>query len=266
MVSPQPISPLAPRAPNVPLAHSPNILNAALTALSAEALALLEPHLRQRFFEEGSVLWDCGERITRFYFPVSAIVSIVLPVRDGNGAEVGNVGREGGVGIAYGPKQEHSPTRGVVQIAGTISFIQASQFANAAAQNTEIATLAEFCRDWLLMQAQQIAACNAVHTAEQRFSRWLLQCCEHTDSSTVPLTQEALAHVLGLRRTTVTLVAQGLQVAGVLSCGRGRIVVRDPQGLRSAACDCGAALDRSNWPSSRLAAAQSSGAAQGLAG
>src|SRR5579859_2638595 len=114
MMSPQPISLPAPRAPNVPLSHPPNPMNAALGTLSAEALALLEPHLRQRFFEEGSVLWDCGERIARFYFPISAIVSVVLPVGDGNGAEVGNVGREGGVGIAYGPKQEHSPTRGLV--------------------------------------------------------------------------------------------------------------------------------------------------------
>jgi CRP-like cAMP-binding protein len=244
----------------------PFLRNAALAALSTEALLVLEPHLRQRFFEEGSVLWDCGEPVSRVYFPISGIISVVLPVRDGNGAEVANVGREGGAGMAYGLRQLRSPTRGTIQIGGNVAFLPAAQFAGAAAQNAEIAALAEFCRDWLMMQAQQAAACNAVHTAEQRFSRWLLQCCEHTESDVVPLTQEGLAQALGLRRTTVTLIAQGLQASGVLNYKRGRIMIRDPHGLRSVACDCCSALDQSHWPSSRLVAAGRSQITQGLAG
>jgi len=207
------------------------------------------------------VLWECGEAIHRVYFPISGIVSIVLPLRDGNCAEVANVGREGGAGMAYGPGRR-SPTRGFVQICGTISFMPASQFADAAAQSCEIASLMECCRDWLVLQAQQAATCNAVHTAEQRFSRWLLQCCEHTESNIVPLTQESLAQVLGLRRTTITLIAQGLQATGVVSCGRGRIIVNDPSGLRSAACDCCSALDRTHWPSRRLTDRAASGGEQ----
>src|SRR5579859_6022885 len=260
MVSIQPISPLVRPAPNVAdRPTQPHVKNGVLAALPADALSLLEPHLRQRFFEQGAVLWHCGEPIPRVYFPISGIISVVLPVRDGNGAEVANIGREGGAGVAYGPRQQRVPTRGTVQISGMIAFMPASEFANAAAQNNEIAAVAEFCRDWLLIQAQQTAACNAVHTAEQRFGRWLLQCCERTETNIVPLTQEVLAQVLGLRRTTITLIAQSLQAAGILSCKRGRITVRDPQGLRAVACDCWSALDQSHWPSHRLAAALSEG-------
>jgi CRP-like cAMP-binding protein len=244
----------------------PNLKNAALEALSREALQLLEPYLRQRLFPELSVLWDCGEPVNRVYFPMSAIISVVLPVRDGNGAEVANIGREGGAGMAYGPRQSRSPTRGVVQIGGNIAYLPATQLVSAAAQNSEIAALTEFCRDWLMLQAQQAAACNAVHTAEQRFCRWLLQCCEHTESNVVPLTQENLAQSLGLRRTTVTLIAQGLQASGVINYKRGRIMIRDPHALRSVACDCCAALDRSYWPSNRLVAAGLSQSAQDLVG
>jgi CRP-like cAMP-binding protein len=264
------IQPLSPRPRPAPDGTDPpprsHLGNAALAALSTGALSILEPHLRQRFFEEGSVLWDCGEPVSRVYFPISAIVSVVLPVRDGNGAEVANVGREGGAGMSCGLRQLRSPTRGTIQISGYLAVLPAAQFVNAAAQNNELAALAEFCRDWLMMQAQQAAACNAVHTAEQRLSRWLLQCCEHADSNVVPLTQEGLAQALGLRRTTVTLIAQGLQASGVLNYTRGRIMISDPHGLRSVACDCCSALDRSHWPSTRLVAAGLAQAAQGLAG
>ena len=223
-----------------------------LAALSSSAFSVLVPHLRHRDFAEGSVLWEAGEQTDRVYFPLSGMISIAVPIKDGGGVEVASVGREGAAGIDYGLGQSQSLTQGVVQIAGTFSYMSALQFANAARQNDEIDRVAAICCNWLLAQSQQMAACNAVHSADARFCRWLLQSGERIDSYVVPSTQETIGRALGIRRTTVTLIAKGIQTAGIISYRRGKIVIRNRDGLRSAACDCCAALGRHNWPSERL--------------
>jgi len=244
--------PLRPTLSTTSAAARPLHRNGALAALSSSAFSVLEPHLRHRDFEEGSVLWEAGEQTARVYFPLSGVISIVLPVKDGGGVEVATVGREGTAGIDYGLGQTQSLTQGVTQIAGTFSYMSALQFANAARQNDEIDRVAVICCNWLLAQSQQMAACNAVHSADARFCRWLLQSGERIDSDVVPSTQEAIGRALGIRRTTVTLIAKGLQTAGIISYRRGKIVIRNRDGLRSAACDCCATLGRHNWPSERL--------------
>jgi CRP-like cAMP-binding protein len=238
-----------------------NQTNGVLAALPPAALLLLEPYLRRYELEERSVLWDAGDHIDQLYFPLSGIVSIVMPVKDGHGIEVGSVGREGCAGIECVMGHGRALTRGIVQVAGTFAAISASQFASAARHNDEIRNAAMACHDWILIQSQQLAACNAVHPADGRFCRWLLQSCERLDSDLVPSTQEAIAQLLGIRRTTVTAIAHDLQTAGVISYRRGKIFVRDHDGLRSAACDCYAVLERRYWPSERLAR----GASEGLA-
>jgi CRP-like cAMP-binding protein len=90
----------------------------------------------------------------------------------------------------------------------------------------------------LLAQVQQSAACNALHEAEARFCRWLLQSRDRSDSDVVPITQEFVAQMLGVRRTTVTLVAQSLQDAGLLRYRRGQIEILDRDTLEARACEC----------------------------
>lgn len=231
----------------------PHHSNAVLAALSSPAFSVLEPHLNHRDFEEGAVLWDAREQIDRVYFPLSGIVSLVLPVKDGSGIEVASIGPEGAAGIDYRSGQPQSLTQGVTQIGGTFVYMSASQFARVAQQNDEIHGVAAACRNWLLTQSQQMAACNAVHSADKRFCRWLLLCSERIDSDMVPSTHEAVARTLGIRRTTVTLIAQGLQMDGIISYRRGKIMIRDREALRAAACDCCAVLGRHNWPSGQFA-------------
>src|SRR6516225_8587437 len=227
----------------------PHHRNAVLAALSPRAFSLLESHLRYRDFPEGSVLWDAGAPTERVYFPLCGIISMVLPVKDGSGIEVASVGREAVAGLGSGFGQARSVTQG----SGTFSYISASQLAAAARQNEEISRVAAICSDWLLAQAQQLAACNAVHPADARFCRWLLQAAERVEGEVIPSTQETIAQALGIRRTTVTLIAQGLQMEGMISYRRGKIRIRNREGLRTAACDCCAALGRANWPSERFA-------------
>jgi CRP-like cAMP-binding protein len=230
----------------------PHQRNAVLAGLSPRAFAVLEPHLRHRDFAEGSVLWDAGVPTERVYFPLSGIISVVLPVKDGVGIEVASVGREAAAGLGYGSGQFRSVTQGMTLISGTFSYVLASALANAARQNEEIARVTAICCDWLLAQSQQLAACNAVHPADARFSRWLLQSAERIEGEVIPSTQETIAQALGIRRTTVTLIAQGLQMEGMISYRRGKIRIRNREGLRTAACDCCSALGRANWPAEQF--------------
>lgn len=240
----------------------PHHRNAVLAALTPRAFSLLESHLRYRDFPDGSVLWDAGAPTERVYFPLSGIISVVLPVRDGSGIEVASIGREAVAGLGAGFGQGRSVTQGVTLISGTFSYISASQLAAAARQNEEIARVAATCSEWLLAQAQQLAACNAVHPADARFCRWLLQAAERIEGEVIPSTQETIAQALGIRRTTVTLIAQGLQMEGMISYRRGKIRIRNRDGLKNAACDCCNALSRAYWPAERLKGSTEAGDTQ----
>src|SRR5258707_14313795 len=127
-----------------------------------------------------------------------------------------------------------------------------SPLPNPARKTDKIGRAAAFFCVCLLAQSQQLAACTAVHPADARFCRWLLQSAERVEGEVIPSTQETIAQALGIRRTTVTLIAQGLQMEGMISYRRGKIRIRNREGLRTAACDCCAALGRANWPSERF--------------
>lgn len=127
--------------------------NAALAVLSPRAFSILEPHLRQRDFAEGSVLWDAGAPTERVYFPSSGIISVVLPIKDGCGIEVATVGREGAAGLGHGSGQLRAVTQGITLISGTFSYMSAVQFANAVRQSEEIERLAATLHDWQIGRA-----------------------------------------------------------------------------------------------------------------
>jgi CRP-like cAMP-binding protein len=104
--------------------------------------------------------------------------------------------------------------RAIVQLAGTAAWISASQFHTAAAQSQGLRDLIVRYNDVLLAQVQQSVACNALHGLEARLCRWLLQTHDCIDGNVIPLTQEFLGQMLGVRRTTVTIAARLLQSAG----------------------------------------------------
>jgi len=225
--------------------------NGCLSALSAKAMSLFRPYLTETMFAEGTVLWEGKKLASEVYFPVSGLVSIVVAMSDGGSVEVGSIGLEGAACAGFDADQSDFNTRGLVQIGGRFVRLPVSQLL-AAKENTEIENLIAFCRDWILMQAQQEAGCTAVHSADKRFCRWLFQACERMETDTLLLTQETIASVLGIRRTTVTLIAQTLQADGLIRYRRGKIVVLDRARLRAAACECCNSLARQHWPSTRL--------------
>jgi CRP-like cAMP-binding protein len=133
-------------------------------------------------------------------------------------------------------------------MSGTFSYISASQFAAAARQNEEIAQVKTICCGWLLAQSRQLAACNAVHSFDARFSRWILQSAERLEGDVIPSTYEIIAQALGVRSKTVSKIAQGLQLKGMISYRPGKIRICNREGLRTFACECFASLGRANWP------------------
>jgi len=225
--------------------------NACLSALSARAFSLLKPHLTITTYHEGSVLWDANRPTADVYFPVSGSVSMVVSVSEAS-IEVAQICKEAAVGAIIEPAQPDFYIQGVVQVAGDFILAPASQVSLIAQHNREIDNLLTFCRDWVLFQAQQIAACNAVHTTRRRVCRWLFGACERLETDHLPITQETVASILGIRRTTVTLIAQKLQAEELIQYRRGRISVLDRPRLRTEACECCESLSRQHWPSTRM--------------
>jgi CRP-like cAMP-binding protein len=195
------------------------------------------------------VLWNVGDVARHVVFPISGVLSIQVRTADRNSVHVGIVGPEGAAGFGEGAGQFAATTPAIFQVPGRFELIPVHLFRTAARNHEEIMRLMEVCIDWLLLQSQQIAACNARHSASARICRWLLTASELTSQEFIAVTQETLARALGIRRTTATLLAQQLQAEGLISYRRGKIVVRDRSRLQQMACDCIHVLGRSRWPS-----------------
>ena len=224
--------------------------NGCLDTLSSGALALLRPHLTVVAVDDGFVFWD-GNFYPNTLFPVSGLVSITVSLASGENIEVAAIGREGAA-AQFTPDPAGGTTQGCAFAGGDFIRIPTAELFAAARANEEIARLVHFCRDWLLTQSQQVAACNAVHSAEQRLCRWLAQSCQRLGSQTFHATQDEIASGLGIRRTTVTLLAQALQEKGLIRYRRGKIVVADQALVEKVACECCIALGEKYWPSTRL--------------
>ena len=224
--------------------------NVLLENLSEPARSLLRPHLSQRdFVVDDMLLWKAGEPSHQIYFPHSGLISIAIPNDEGH-IEVGSISRHAAVGF----QTADAGTCGRVLVGGCFSIISTCRFREAARQNDELASLVSLANEWLLTQAQRMAACNAIHSCNARLCRWLALASASVESNLIHVTQEDIGCLLGLRRTTVTLMAQKLHADGIINYSRGRITIRDRTALEAGACSCLEALDRKHWPSTRLAA------------
>jgi CRP-like cAMP-binding protein len=217
-----------------------HLRNRLLASMSASDYSLVEPSLRSATYEQGVVLQEAGETIDKVYFPQVGMISLLVVTPDGGGVEAATIGYEGAAGIHRGLGRRRAFTRAVIQLAGTFSVISADAFEHATLQSNSIKEIITKYTEVLWVEAQQIAACNAVHDAEARLARWLLQTQDRLQPGhmSIDLTQDFLAQMLGTRRTTVTLVARALQTAGLIRYKRGKIDIVDRPGLEEAACEC----------------------------
>ena len=213
--------------------------NRLLTSLRPSERASLEPYLEEVSLPQGQILQEQGDDIEQIYFPHRGMISLVA-VMNGGGKiiETATVGREGAVGAMAGFGPRHAFRRAIVQVAGNAAKISTARFRDAVKSSEVLRDILVRYNEVLLAQVQQSAACNAFHEAEQRLARWLLQTRDRIDTDTIPLTQEFLAQMLGVRRTTVTLIAHALQERGLLRYRRGRIEIVNRQGLENVSCEC----------------------------
>jgi CRP-like cAMP-binding protein len=212
--------------------------NKLLAALPRDQFDLLVPNLTTVPLQQAEVLAEPGDEFDHVYFPESGMLSLLAVLRDGKAIETATVGREGVVGAMAGLGLYKSLVRVVVQLPIMVSKIPASQFRKAAAQSDAVRNMCIQYNEVLLSQARVTAACNALHVVEARFCRWLLQSADRAESDTVALTQEFLAEMLGVRRTSVTEVASKIQAAGAINYSRGQITILKRAVLEKISCEC----------------------------
>ena len=212
--------------------------NRLLAALEPEDFAHLEPYLESVTLALGQVLYEPGDTIRHVYFPHDTVVSLVNVMEDGSSVEVGVFGREGVMGLLSALATREAFGRYVVQMPGTApraSYERLNEVRNAC---PKLRQLIAFYGEALLAQTFQTVSCNAVHVVEARCCRWILSMHDRTDQDTLPLTHEFLAAMLGVQRSTVSVVTRTLQTAGLIRQSRGGITVTDRAGLEDAACEC----------------------------
>jgi CRP-like cAMP-binding protein len=212
--------------------------NQMLAALSATDLAALKPYLKAVDLPQGLVLFEVGQPIDRVYFPHSGVVSLVVPLESGETIESAMVGRESLVGGAAGLDGRASLNKAIVQIAGDASVVDSVRLRRLAESSAGFRAMLMRHEQLVLVQAQQSAACNATHGVEARLSRWLLRGRDLQGGDDLELTQEFLSQMLGVRRTSVSVVANTLQEAGFIRYRRGHIRVVNLEGLQDTACEC----------------------------
>lgn len=210
--------------------------NAFLTGLSSEDFHLLRPHLTPKELAAGALLQSYGERIGEVIFPNSGVVALSIGMRNGLGVCTGVIGCDGFIGGFASSAPATCDCQ--VVVAGLGSRMSASAFRYALEQSPSLRRRAAQFDAVLVARAQCTAACNAAHSVENRLSRCLLDMQDRTGSDCIPLTQEMVGQMLGVRRTTVTLVAGELERAGVLNGRRGAMEIVDRAGLEQSACEC----------------------------
>jgi CRP-like cAMP-binding protein len=216
--------------------------NLFLSALPAAELARLRPSLSLHRLPQGLVLQEPEQRIEHVHFVDSGMISLVAMMQDGSAIETATLGREAILGSLASLGHHRAGTRAIVQIDATAWRMPVTEFRAAVSQSAQLRKVALLSSELTLAQMQQTAACNALHTAEHRLCRWIVQVRDRIDEDVIRLTHDFLAQMLAVRRPTVSLIAYGLQQAGLIRYQRGKINILDREGLERGACECVGAL------------------------
>jgi CRP-like cAMP-binding protein len=223
----------------LPSFDRPPPANKLLAALPVDVYARLAPTLGATSLKLKRFLHKPGEPIDQLYFPGGGFVSVVTVLKDGSMVEVATIGREGMLGMSAALNRDPSPSASMVQAETDICYTMSAQaFRQEMDRRGAFYELLTRYGQALVGFIMQSTACNAVHSVEQRLSRWLLMAHDRVGRDEFPLTQEFAAMMLGTSRPTVTVVAGTLQKAGLIKYHRGRVTVVDRKDLEAASCEC----------------------------
>src|SRR2546421_2219013 len=212
--------------------------NKILASLPSEEFAQIAPLLEAVGLEVGDRLYDVEEVIRHVHFIDGGLLSLLSTLEDGTSIEVGALGREGLGGLSVLLGADRAAHTGLTQVAG-MSYRMRTEHAREAFRRLPAfqGKVLRYTR-MLMSHISLTLACNTLHTVEERLARWLLMSRRRVESDRLPLTQEFLSQMLGVRRSGVTVAVGMLQQAGLIRHSRGVINVTDPEGLREASCEC----------------------------
>lgn len=222
------------------MSTSPQIsgVNRLLAALPRKEYIRLLAHWERVPMDFKQVLYVPGEPIKYVYFPNKGIVSLLIIMSDSNAAEVGRVGNEGMAGLPVFLGVDTAPTQAIVQVPGDCMRMKADIFKASVNSSDTLHGLLQRYTHALFIQASQSVACKSHHSMQQRCCRWLLMTHERVETNQFPITHEFLSQMMGVRRASVSEVANVLQKAGLIRYSRGQLTIQDRLGLEFAACEC----------------------------
>jgi CRP-like cAMP-binding protein len=217
-----------------PLLHQ----NQLLGAFEADARVRLSSFMQPVALKLGTVVCEAGGILEHVYFPEGSVLSLLTVLENGSAIECANIGREGGFGIFAAMYSRVSFNQCVVQLEGKMLRCPIEPLHSEFRNSEHIRDLFVSYSETLLSQVMQTVACNSLHSVEERMCRWLLMMHDRAEGESLTYTHEFLAHMLGANRTSITLAAQSLQNAGLISYRRGTMQVKDREGLEAACCEC----------------------------
>jgi CRP-like cAMP-binding protein len=216
------------------MAHSTNRI---LNRVSAVDLEDLRPHMQVIDLPHGKVIAESRQRVPRVYFPHAGILSCVVELESGSAIESGMIGNDGVFGAALALDSKISLHKVIVQVPGSATVVDAQHLKAVAHSSPDFLGLLLKYELFVLGQVQQTTACNAVHNVEQRMCKWLVRMHDLVGNE-LPLTQEFLAQMMGVRRTSVTGVASQLQKEGLITYKRGKITILSIDLVQKRSCEC----------------------------
>ena len=218
--------------------------NRLLLALPASTLGRLRPQLVPVLLRAREVVYRVDEPMREIYFVESGLCSLMTMTREGHGVESAPIGNEGLLGLAVGLGGPSMPVETIVQVSGSALRLDGDVFRRELARDAALREMVNRYAHTVLVQLLQSAACNRLHSLEERCCRWLLAACDRLERHTFPVTQELLAAALGVRRPSLTLALRSLQRAGLVAYKRGQITLRDRPRIQAASCECYAVVRR----------------------
>jgi CRP-like cAMP-binding protein len=208
-----------------------------LSSLPTDEWEVVRSNLQLVRLDAKHTLERTGDRLAYVYFPETSVVSLVVTLASGASAAVAVAGREGFVGVSALLGDGPPPYDIVCQVPGRAARLPLHTFLRLSDELPHFRGQLLRYALALLSQISRTAACNGLHTVEQRLARWLLLCKDRLEQEALPLTHEALAHMLGARRPFVTHTAAALQHAGLIHYSRGTIRITDTRGLEAITCE-----------------------------
>lgn len=212
--------------------------NQLLSNLSLTTYQRLSPHIEKICLTSGTITHRSGEATVEVYFPATAIFSAVIAMNDGSTAEVALIGKEGLVGLSAILGSNTMVTNSIVQVSGTAFKLPRKIIQQEFQKEGELQLLLLIYTQAYIAHISHIAACNSLHTIEQRLARFLLFVHDYIPQETIPLTQKLISSMLGVRRASITEAAISFQSRKIIQYSRGKIAIIDRFQLEEIACEC----------------------------